>query len=562
AHELAHQWFGNLVTMEWWDDLWLNESFADWMADKITHQLYPELAADVSAINSGDRIMGEDAQAASIAIRQPVTQTDSLLQDVGLAYAKGKIVLGMFEQWIGEEAFRRGVLDYLKAREWGNATADDLFAALAKASEKPIAPAMASFIDQPGVPRIEVEVGEGGAVRLTQARYQQAGASLPATRWQVPVVLRYQLVESGTVATRTVVLEETSASVELGGDVQWLHPNAGARGYYRWSLPLESLEVLAGQVDALDVTERINLVGNTSALLESGDIDGGAFLRVLRQVLTDPNPSVVGSALRELEPVEEAFIPDALKPTYSHFIGATLRPVLDRVGDAPRAGEPETVTLLRPRLQRWLARHGDAAVVRDFRAKAKAFLKDPTSISPAAAPLALNLLAKDGDAELFDELQGRAEQATTPSLRGLYLSALGGFEAKPLRDRALAYAFGEKVRPNEIFSVLGPLFETEEGQDLVFDHMIENWGRVTAKLPPPFLAFLPRVADGCSAERLERATAFFSQPENAVDGTARSLSRVSESIRSCVAMRARESPSVAAYLKAFRADHPAADVSG
>ena len=158
THELAHMWFGDLVTMQWWDDLWLNESFADWIGDKITQQVYPEFDWELSALQNSQHIMFADAQPSTRAIRQPIESTDNLFENVGLAYDKGKAVLAMFERWIGPETFQKAVIAYLEAHKWGNATADDLWKELDKASGKNVSQVLAGFIEQPGYPLVELQM--------------------------------------------------------------------------------------------------------------------------------------------------------------------------------------------------------------------------------------------------------------------------------------------------------------------------------------------------------------------------------------------------------------------
>ena len=553
AHELAHQWFGNLVTMEWWDDLWLNESFADWMGDKITHQIFPDLGVDISSTMSGQRIMIGDARETSVAIRQPVISTDNMMQDVGLAYAKGKTVLAMFERWLGEETFRRGVLDYLKAREWKNATAADLWKALAKASGKPIDASLATFIDQPGVPRVSVaELGEG-KVRLSQQRFRNFGAKSEDLQWRIPVVLRFGAGDA--VHTKSVLLDQPAMDVDLGveGPLQWLHPNGETRGYYRWSVSADALKALAEQgLPHLTAIERINLVSNSSALLQAGEIDGGTFLSVLTRLAGDPEPMVVSAVMNELSLVETAFVPDALKGAYGAWIGAAFGPALERFGTEKQDGEAETVGLVRPRLLGLMAREAqDQEVLAHFRDLGKTLLTEPSGVDPTLSGLALWAVVKDGDAKMFEDMQKRAETAETPTLRSRYLGALGTFEDPALQQRAMSYALEGPIRPNEIFNVIGGIGRTEEGQDKLFQFILDNWDLIGEKLPPQFRAFMPRMAGGCSKDRLQVAEDFFAQPEHQGPGVDRAMDRVRETVRDCVALRERESASVGAFLKTY-----------
>jgi alanyl aminopeptidase len=232
AHELSHMWFGDLVTMEWWDDLWLNESFASWMGDKITHQLYPELSIDTEEIAGADRAMLTDAKPSTRAVRQPVSANENFLQTADeLAYQKGQRVLGMFERWIGPEKFRQGVIGYLKAHEWKNAAAADLWKALGAAAGKDVNTPMATFLDQGGVPLVSVEPAKGG-VMLRQHRFLNFGVEAPAATWQIPVVLKFPAGDP-----KTVLLTGAEQFVPLDRTPAWVHPNAGEEGYYRWKVP-------------------------------------------------------------------------------------------------------------------------------------------------------------------------------------------------------------------------------------------------------------------------------------------------------------------------------------
>jgi alanyl aminopeptidase len=214
AHELAHMWFGDKVTMEWWDDLWLNESFADWMGDKIAGEVFPEFRIDLQVIDDAQDVMGADARPTAAAIRRPVDSTDTLIQDVGVQYNKGKAVLGMFEAWVGPESFRKGVLTYVEANAWGNATSGDLWSAFDEASGAGLSRSVATFVDQPGLPLVGVERLQGGRLRLTQRRFGTVGVTLEPQTWSIPVALRYGA--GGETAERVVLLEKEATVLDLG----------------------------------------------------------------------------------------------------------------------------------------------------------------------------------------------------------------------------------------------------------------------------------------------------------------------------------------------------------
>ena len=190
AHELAHMWFGDLVTMEWWDDLWLNESFATWMGGKITAQVYPEYKQDIVRLMDSQDVMISDARPSTRPIRKPVQNEQDIGEDLWLAYAKGEQVLGMIEQWVGPNAFRAGVMSYINANAWGNATGNDLWSSLSEASGENVEAALGSFLDQPGFPMIAVSRTDGGMV-VSQQRFANHGVYVAPQQWVVPVQIKY-----------------------------------------------------------------------------------------------------------------------------------------------------------------------------------------------------------------------------------------------------------------------------------------------------------------------------------------------------------------------------------
>lgn len=553
AHELAHQWFGNLVTMQWWDDLWLNEAFANWMGNKMTAQVFPEFQFDIGEAESNQNILELDARSTTQPIRKPVTSAADLLQGLGLTYQKGTAVFVMFEQWLGEENFRKGINAYLEANAWGNATAADLWKALDASSDKGLTSAMATFIDQPGFPLIEVESLGDGRVRLRQQRFRNAGVSSPDHLWKVPVGLAFPGPDG--IVHQVVLLEEESAVVRLdlpegSAEPAWIFPNAAANGYYHWSVSEEQLQTLADvAAEAFEARERIAFLGNVSSLLDAGRIGGGAYLRLLSRLADDPSPQVVSAAISELGGVKMAFVPAELTDEFALYVRQTLGPVLRRIGTEGVSGEDPTVSLMRPRLMTWLGRDGrDPEIVDRARALADRFLKTPDGMDPALAEVALELAAADGDLELFETFRKRFESAETPTERSLFLGALGSFGDPELQKKALNYSLEGPVRPNEIFSIGGGLTSSPEGRDDLYRFMTDNFDRVMQRIPPMFASFLPMVASGCSLERLEHAEEFFRKPEHSAPGTDKTLAQVGEQVEDCVRLRQREGGSVAEFL--------------
>ncbi len=550
AHELAHMWFGDLVTMRWWDDLWLNESFATWLGQKITARLYPRFQSGLGQRRSNDSLMAQDARPSTTPVRRTVDSLGDILEDLGLAYGKGETVLGMVEQWLGPEIFRRGVLSYIEKHAWGNAEGADLWRALSEAAERDTEMVLASFLDQPGLPLIEVGSDAGGVLTVTQRRFLNHGVEASQQVWTLPLRLRWS--DGERTETRTLLLDGEAARVETGGAVSWVFPDDGAYGYYRWSLPRPMLLDLSERsAELLTAPERIAFLGNAAALLYAGKIGGGDYLRILNAFAGDPEPEVVSAVLTGLGRVELAFVPDGLRDQFAAYVRSTLRPVLERFGRERREGEEETVSVLRSRLMEWLGDQGRDPEIRSFaRGLADRYLKDPVSVDPSLAAAALRIAALDGDRELFEAYRKSFESALDPVDRARFLSGLASFTRPELREAALAYTLEGPLRPNELFTIPGGGGESEATRDRSFEWLRANYRNLTSRLPEMFAAFLPFAAGGCSEERLESGRAFFSEPEHIVDGTDANLAKVADQVRDCLNLRRREGERVAAYLGA------------
>ncbi|HZI94045.1 MAG TPA: M1 family metallopeptidase [Patescibacteria group bacterium] len=548
AHELAHMWFGDLVTMEWWDDLWLNESFADWMGDKIASQVSPEFRLDLSELQSVEGTMSGDARPSAQAIRRHIDPADNKLENVGTAYNKGKTVLGMFETWAGPEKFRQGVLDYLQAHAGGNATASDLWSAVSKAAGRDMRPAMESFLDQAGLPLVSVEpVGEG-SVRISQSRFANFGVRMPQQNWQIPLTLKYS--DGATTRTKTLLLDKEAQTVDLGGPIAWVLPDAEASGYYRWSVPPAMLRRMADDAPrTLSDRERIGFLGNLSALLDAGAIHGDDYLNVLGKFSADPQPLVLSEVLGSLEKVKFAFVPDESRTLFAGYVRATLGPALERFGLAGKPGEAQSVSMVRPQLIGWLGVEGeDTRVLEQARTLAKTYMADPKAVDPSLAAVALRLDALDGDRALFDEFRRRFETATTPQERERYLGALGSFRDPAISEEAVKYSLEGKLRPQEIFQVTRGMGSTSKGRDRLFQFITENYPTIISRIPPQFAGFMPFFAAGCEPQRLEAAKTFFADPAHSAQGTSTTLARVTDMVNDCVSLRQREGAAVSAFL--------------
>jgi len=551
AHELAHMWFGDLVTMRWWDDLWLNESFADWLGNRIAGHLHPELGIDLQMLRGVQQILSIDARPSTEAIRQPIVDADASMRNLGLAYAKGRAVLGMVEQWIGPDVFRQAIRTYIDRHADGNTVAADLWQALAEVSGKDVQAVLADFVDQPGYPLLSVTPQGDGTVVISQRRFLNAGVEAADESWQLPV--RLKVSRGGEVTRHDLLLTGASQTVDLGSGVDWVMPNADALGYYRWQVPSDMLQAIAAAApDALDPAERIAFLGNTAALLDTGTVTGATYLRVLSSFADDPDPDVVAALIGNLSKVEHAFVPAEMRGRFAVYVRRTLGPVLERFGMEPLQGEPDAVTLVRPHLLGWLGDEGgDPRVLAFARGLAEAYLQDPSSVAPSLSGVSLRLTAKYGDAKLFETYRKHFEESTSPAQRVRFLNALSAFDDPAVRARALDYTLDEHVLPTELFTILNRVEGTPGGRDRVFAWLVGHYDAFASRLPPERVALLPTTASGCSAERLERGRQFFSQPEHHVEGTGAQLAKVTQQVMDCVHLREREGAAVAGYLRSL-----------
>jgi alanyl aminopeptidase len=553
AHEIAHMWFGDLVTMAWWDDLWLNESFASWMGDKVTQEAFPHTEIETRTVEGAQKAMNTDARLTTRAIRQPVAAMDNLLQAADeLAYQKGQAVLGMFEAWLGPEVFRKGIRDYLAAHQWGNATAADLWGALSRASGKDVGKPMATFLDQPGVPLVSATlVDDGKSVRLAQQRFVHAGVKAPPAQWQIPVAVRFS--ESGVVQTKTFLLTSAAQDFKLGVSriVDWIHPAAGERGYYRWSVPRPLLTTMAEQAATrLDTRERIGFVGNLSALLDAGMVRGGDYLRLLGAFAADPDPLVVSAVVTALDEARTALVTPEMRGAFATYLQRTLGRTLERIAPAPRPGEPESVAALRPTLLWWLAVYGNDPGIQAYaRELANAYLADPASVDPGLSGVSLEIVAATaGDRALFTRIRTRLDATTVPVERTRLFAALGRFRDPALAEEALSLP---GMTFQEGGAIIKAMAASAEGSQRVFAYHRRRYDELAQRLPPMFLAFLPNYALGqaCSEDRLAAVHDFYADPKRNVAGTDKELAMREEEVRGCIGLRAREGPSAATYLR-------------
>lgn len=447
AHEMAHQWNGDLVTMAWWDDIWLNESFASWMAAKETDRRNPNWKWSESQDADKEDAMSADALPTSHAIQQHVTDElgASSAFDPQITYSKGQAILRMFEAYLGEDAFRTGIRGYIKAFAFSNATTHDLWTALSTGSGKDVGGIAAGWTEQAGFPLVSVAVNcdAGGArtVALSQKRFLLRGVAKEAT-WKIPLQIR-----SGDAAPRGVLLTQDNQREPAGRCDEPLSADAGALGFYRTRYDSATLAINTKNFGQLADSDRIALLDDQWALVEAGTDPLPTYLALASSMGSDLDSR---AWLQILDAVATMEMAERGGPGYNAFAGyvrSLLRPALDRLGMAAKADETPDVLALRRALLRELGTVGDQDVINMARDRFGAFVTNHQAISPDDQGVILWVVALNADAKTFDELHTIARAAKDETEMRRYYGVLPAVRDPVLAQQVGVIALSPEIAP-------------------------------------------------------------------------------------------------------------------
>lgn len=442
AHEVAHQWFGDLVTMSWWDDLWLNEGFASWMATKSTAVFHPEWSTELQKMEGRDGAMSLDAQAATHPVVLPVIDSRDAPFDT-ISYQKGQAVINMVEAWVGEDAFRNALRAYMKKHAYGNTVSDDLWSAVEAASGQPIRQIAHDFTGQPGVPLIKV-TSLGSAWRLAQRRFGVDAPSRKALSWSTPVAVRWPGVEGtwrGMVSMgQSVRIKPPSDSPDAGV----LLANAGQTGYFRTLYDDRAFSRLRAGFGTLAPADQLGLLYDYWAFGQEGTAPVSQWLDLAASLPADASPVVWMQVVDVLGQIDRLFDGDAGQTAWRGRARALLAPVWSRIGWIPVAGEPATAVLLRAKLIETLGRFDDAAVTAEARARF-----DRMDLPAAIREPTLTVVAMHADAATWERLHVMARTSTNALEKQQLYSVLGETRDKALAQRTLELALSAEP-PNTL----------------------------------------------------------------------------------------------------------------
>jgi aminopeptidase N len=546
AHEMAHQWFGDMVTMQWWDNLWLNEGFATWMENKPVAAWRPEwdIPQDVAAGLNGT--LNLDAQRTTRTIRAQADTPDEINQMFdGITYGKAGAMLLMVENYEGEETFRQGVHNYLKAHIYANATAEDFWNAQTAVSHRPIDKIMESFVVQPGEPLLSFENPTGGSVSASQQRFflsPSAKAERTQT-WYVPVCFKSNGSENACD-----VFSSTQQALKIPA-APFFFANAQGKGYYRSSYPADVYAKIVANVETgLTPEERISLLGDEWAQVRANKASVGDYLNLVAAVRDDTSGTVIGAALNSVVTIDSriAATPEE-KEALDAWVRKNFKPALDRLGPPSASDTPETKEL-RATLFGSLGTIGkDPEVIAQAKDLAAKYLADQSSVDSNLAQAATLIAAINGDAAFFDQLQKVAETSTNPEIQEGALRMLAGFKDPALAKRSLDYAVSGKVRNQDSVIELLIALQSADTRDLAWQYIQQNWSKVQAQVTTSMGGYLVGgTGIFCSAEKRDEVMSFFATHN--VPASERALARARDQINDCIELRSLQEPKLREWI--------------
>jgi len=552
SHEIAHQWFGDLVTMKWWDDIWLNEGFATWMANKPLAAWHPEWQVDLDEVGEMQTAIRTDALRSTRAIRTGVESPDEINEVFDpIAYEKTASVLRTLENYAGPDLFRKGVGSYLRKYSFANATGDDFWNEVARATGTPVDRIMRPFIEQPGVPVVKIEaqcLGSGTSVKLHQDRFASLGnpPSSGSQLWVIPVCFK----TPGASPPECTLLDRRDQVASLPACAANAFGNANGRGYYLSDYPADKAVALAQARSALSPAERLTLLGDEWWMTRSGRHDIGVYFDVASAHASDPTPSIAGQIGRSLRTAHDAIVPPSNVAGFEDWVRLRFGPELTSLGVPGPAADSDDRQSRRAALLMLVGVTGNAPdVQREARDLAMKYVAEPASIPPTLASTLLSVAAYKGDTPLYDRYV-----ATLPTLTGRpeeyyrLFNALAWFQDPALVQRTLRFAISPQVRTQDTASLIGGLLSRPTSQDAAWTFVKENWNTLTKSLG--IFQGIPRVVGAtgafCSREKQADVEQFFKA--HPVPAAERTLRQAFESIDSCIAVKERQAPAAAAWL--------------
>jgi aminopeptidase N len=553
AHEMAHQWFGDLVTMKWWDDIWLNEGFANWMESRPLAAIRPDWNIAVDQAIDNQAALSLDALKNTHPLHANV-ETPAQIDEAfdAITYEKGASVLRMIENYLGPDTFRRGVNAYLQAHAYGNATSQDFWNAMTTASGKPVDRILPTFVNQPGAPLLEVSlscVNNRSQLDISQQRFSLDPAFRSTERWQIPVCVKAGSSSAGGCD----LIADNRQTLSLGPScVPWAFANAGAQGYYRTAYSPDTLRALAPRIEeVLTPPERLSLSGDEWALVRAGRHNAADYLTLASGFAREHTDGVLSGVTDRLAFIEQYLTDIDSRPRFQRFVKSLFAPLFQEIGFTSTPVDSDERRALRATLISTLGITGaDDELAAAARAALDRSLAGGPPLDPTLSRSIIAVAAQRGDRALFDALLAASERATSPDERYRYLYALAEFRDPALIDRALEYTLTPKLRSQDTAAFFARFLGEEAARPRAWAFLKQHW----TELEPKVTIFggdttiIGALSSFCDAPARDDISAFFKQ--HPLPAAARTLSQTIERIDNCVALRTAQTPIVAGWLAA------------
>jgi len=547
AHEMAHQWFGDMVTMQWWDNIWLNEGFATWMEHKPVAAWHPEWNIPQDEAQELDTTLNYDSQATTRTIRA-TANTPAQINEMfdGIAYGKAGAVLNMVENYVGEETFRQGVHNYLAAHLYANATAEDFWNAQTATSHLPVDKIMSSFVEQPGVPLLSFSDASGSGAPVAQSRFflSPSAENHTSQQWTLPVCLK----TSGKPACS--LLKPGEASLRVGESSPFFYANALAKGYFRTVYTPEQYKAIETHAEtALTAPERINFIGDRWALVPSGRSSIADYLDLVLALKDDPSADVLDTALAKIYTIKSKIATGKDLDRLDADLRTQFGPIYAALGK-PSKHDSFDRNQLRALLFELLGAAKDPVIVaqsREIADRSFGHKKDKNSDS-ALSDAAVVIAASNGDAVFYDKVLAASKDPSDPGLQSDALQTLARFLDPTLVTRTLDYAVSGQVRNQDSWRIFAVLLRQRSTRAQAWSYIQQNWDKVHAQFTTNSgVRVVAAAGSFCTAEGRDQVISFFGT--HPVDASARTLAKSIDSINACIQFRATQEPSLHRWLE-------------
>ena len=551
AHEMAHQWFGDLVTMGWWDNLWLNEGFASWMQVKAAEHFYPQWQSWLNGNGQKQYALALDARRTSHPIQQPVAdQSEADTAFDGITYNKGQALIRMLESYLGEQGFRDGIRRYMAAHAYGNTTTADLWQALQDSAGKPVTGVAASFTEQEGVPLVIAETscrGDDQRLALRQDRLVIAPAAAPALpphSWQIPIAVGP--LRGATPPQEMLLAQPTEIAAGSCGEA--IKVNLGDVGYYRVEYGPESRAVLTGAMARMAPEDRVGFLADSWALVQAGRAEPPSYLALVEALGDDDHRAVWEQVIGTLTALDRLARDRGERPALQAFARTRLRPLFDRLGWDAKSSNDDDDALLRGGLIRTLGEFGDADILAEARRRFAGFLQNPASLPTALRDAVTHLVGIGADRETYDALLALARKTTVTNERVRYYYAAASARDPALARATLALTLTDELPSTIVGGVINAVAASGEQPNLAWAFVQQNYDALATRLGPSFrdafiANFMTNFSDDAHATELKNFA-----PAQATSGGRVMTARALETIAIAADLKARALPAVATWI--------------